>query len=86
MVGLIGQSISTGGYPTAVLSRSTISFPSHAGQDWQQHAQPIQVVLGQAGDLTYSTLERVQRRATKYILNDYHSPYKTTLMQLPLKV
>jgi len=26
-----------------------------------------------------STLERIQRRATKYILNDYNSSYKTSL-------
>ena len=31
-----------------------------------------------------SLLERVQRRATKYILNDYHSPYKSRLIQLDL--
>ena len=31
-----------------------------------------------------SILERVQRRATKYILNDYHSPYRTRLIQLDL--
>ena len=31
-----------------------------------------------------SLLERVQRRATKYILNDYHSTYKSRLIQLDL--
>ena len=31
-----------------------------------------------------STLERIQRRATKYILNDYNSSYKTRLIQLDL--
>jgi len=28
------------------------------------------------------TLERAQRRATKYILNDYTSSYKSRLLQL----
>ena len=31
-----------------------------------------------------TTLERVQRRATKFILNDYISPYKSRLQQLNL--
>ena len=30
------------------------------------------------------TIERVQRRATKYILNDYTSSYKTHLLKLNL--
>ena len=30
------------------------------------------------------TLERIQRRETKYILNDYNSSYKTRLIQLDL--
>ena len=30
------------------------------------------------------TIERVQRRATKYILNDYTSCYKTRLLKLNL--
>ena len=29
-----------------------------------------------------TALERIQRRATKYILNDYNSPYKSRLQQL----
>ena len=29
-------------------------------------------------------IERIQRRATKYILNDYNVPYKSCLLQLEL--
>ena len=29
-------------------------------------------------------IERIQRRATKYILNDYNTPYKSHLLQLKL--
>ena len=45
----------------------------HCSQIWRPHL---------IKDIT--ALERVQCRATKYILNDYHSDYKARLQQLQL--
>ena len=45
------------------------------GNDWKTDSQT---------DCWYKFLERVQRRATKFILNDYISSYKTRLQQLNL--
>jgi len=57
-------------YLTLVQSWLTYKYCS---QIWRPH---------QLKDI--SILERVQRRATKYILKDYHSSYKCRLIQLDL--
>ena len=55
-------------YPTLVRSRLTYV---HCSQLWRPYFLK-----------DISILERIQKRKTKYILNDYHSPYKTRLIQL----
>ena len=76
VLGLIRRSFSSGLhisakknlYPSLVRSQLT-----YCSQIWRPHL---------LRDIT--ALERIQRRATKYILNDFHSDYKHRLLSLRL--
>ena len=76
VLGLIRRSFSSGLHISAKknlylsLVRSQLTYGS---QIWRPHLLK---------DIT--ALERIQRRATKYILNDFHSDYKHRLLSLRL--
>ena len=76
VLGLIHRTFSMSHYPLAKAKLYTTLVRSqliYCTQLWRPHL--IKDILN---------IERVQRRATKYILNDYVSDYKTRLLKLKL--
>ena len=77
----------------AIYNLSPLTIPSYftAVQRLTRHFHPLHFVIPSTRTTahqqsyfprTIDSLERVQRRATKFILSDYTSNYKTRLMQL----